>query len=76
MNTAKIYVVQQGAHSYSNVDPATFVFLDEPTARVKFEELRGVVVYGGGDSDDVVWTELHAVAPGGEVGSETRIDSH
>jgi hypothetical protein len=76
MNTAKIYVVQQGANSYSYVDAATFVFLDETAARAKFEELRGVVVYRGGDGDDIVWTELHAVAPGGEVGSETRIDSH
>lgn len=76
MNTAKIYVVQQGAHSYSNVDPATFVFLDAAAARVKFEELRGMAVYGGGDGDDVVWTELHAVAPGGEVDHRTRIDSH
>ena len=72
----KIFVVQQGANSYSNVDVATFVFLDEASARVKFEWLRDNAVYGGGCSDDVVWTELHAVTPGSEVNHSTRIDSH
>jgi len=72
----KIFVVQQGANSYSNTDVATFVFLDEASARFKFEWLRDHVVYGGGSSDDVVWTELHAVAPGAEVNNSTRIDSH
>ena len=72
----KIFVVQQGANSYSNVDVATFVFLDEASARFKFEWLRDHVVYGGGGSDDIVWTELHAVTPGSEVNHSTRIDSH
>ena len=76
MDTVKIYIVQQGANSYSNVDVAVFVFLDEASARVKFEELREVIAYGGGAGDDLVWTELHAVAPGGEVCTATRIDSH
>jgi len=74
----KIFVVQQGAnsYSYSNVDVATFVFLDEASARFKFEWLRDHVIYGGGGSDDVVWTELHAVTPGSEVNHTTRVDSH
>jgi hypothetical protein len=79
MNTTKIFIVQQGANSYSNVDTATFVYLDEASARVKFEWLRDNVVYGGGGSDDVVWTELHAVTPGSKLGSDafnTRIDRH
>jgi len=76
MNTTKIFIVQQGAHSYSNVATATFVYLDEASARVKFEWLRDNVVYGGGGSDDSVWTELHAVTPGTEVDGDTCIDRH
>ena len=72
----KIFIVQQGANSYSNVDVATFVFLDEASARIKFEWLRDNVVYGGGGSDDIVLTELHAAAHGSEVNHSTRIDSH
>jgi len=72
----KIFIVQQGANSYSNTDTATFVFLDEASARIKFESLRDNVVYGGGGSDDIVWTELHAVENGSEVNHTTRIDSH
>jgi len=72
----KIFIVQQGANSYSNVDVATFVFLDEASARIKFEWLRDNVVYGGGGSDDIVWTELHVAAHGSEVNHSTRIDSH
>jgi hypothetical protein len=76
MNTTKIFIVQQGANSYSNVDVATYVYLDEASARVKFEWLRDNVVYGGGGSDDIVWTELHAAWPGSEVGGDTCIDRH
>ena len=72
----KVYIVLQGADSYSNVEPAIFVFLSEAAARVKFEHLRERTVYGGGNSDDLVWTELHAVPPGSEVTAATRIDSH
>jgi hypothetical protein len=72
----KIFIVQQGANSYSNTDTATFVFLDEASARIKFEWLRDNIIYGGGESDDIVWTQLHAVTHGSEVNHSTCIDSH
>jgi hypothetical protein len=67
MDTTKIYVVQQGASSYSNVDEVNYVFLDEAAARAKHAELAADPEVCC-DEDDRVWTQLWAVTPGCAVG--------
>jgi hypothetical protein len=63
MDNIKIYVVQQGALSYSNVDEVNYVFLDESAAREKHAALAAEPEVSC-DSDDRVWTHLYAVRPG------------
>lgn len=67
MDNVKIYLVQQGALSYSNVDEVTYAFLDEAAARSKLTVLAAEPEVGC-DSDDRVWTHLYAVSPGMAVG--------
>lgn len=64
MDTVKIYVLTQGALSYSNVDEVNYVFLDESAAR---EKLAALVAEPEVCCDpyDQVWTHLYAVDPGG-----------
>lgn len=72
-NNGKIFVVQQGAWSYSNVDEVNYVFLNEADARVKYAYLlenRHVDC----DPYDKTWTSLHAVTPGDEVSQDNKID--
>lgn len=71
-NNGKIFVVQQGAMSYSNVDEVTYVFLNEADARVKYTYLleNRVVIC---DLYDKTWTSLHAVTPGDEVSQDNKI---
>ena len=63
MDNVKIYVVQQGALSYSNVDEVNYVFLDEAAAREKHAGLAAAPEVAG-DPYDRVWTHLYAVTPG------------
>jgi len=67
MDTVKIYVVQQGALSYSNVDEVNYIFLDETAAREKHAALAAKPEVAC-DRDDRVWTHLYAVTPGIAVG--------
>jgi hypothetical protein len=75
MNNVKIFAVRQGANSYDNVAEVTFLFLDYSAARSKFEALREEVVVDV-SLDDIVFTTLHAVAPGDEIEQGNMIDSH
>ena len=71
-NNGKIFVVQQGAMSYSNVDEVTYVFLNEADARVKHAYLLENRVVDC-DAYDATWTSLHAVTPGDEVSQDNKI---
>ena len=71
-NNGKIFVVQQGAMSYSNVDEVTYVFLNEADARVKHAYLLENRVVDC-DTYDKTWASLHAVTPGDEVSQDNKI---